>query len=75
MLLAREGDEVVIVDPDVYFPRPFSFQKVATGHYGWDVAEAHPRLLAAPCGAECLCQGNRDGGPRGYWHRAVPSSA
>ena len=31
MLLAREGDEVVVVDPDVYFPRPFSFQKVGDG--------------------------------------------
>ncbi len=31
MLLAREGDEVVIVDPDVYFPRRFSFQKVGDG--------------------------------------------
>lgn len=28
MLLAREGDEVVVLDPDVYFPRPFSFEKV-----------------------------------------------
>jgi hypothetical protein len=31
MLLAREGDEVVIVDPDVYFPRRFSFEKVGDG--------------------------------------------
>lgn len=31
MLLAREGDEVVIVDPDVYFPRRFSFQNVGDG--------------------------------------------
>lgn len=28
MLLAREGDEVVVVDPDVYFPRRFSFESV-----------------------------------------------
>jgi len=28
MLLAREGDEVVVVDPDVYFPRRFSFEAV-----------------------------------------------
>lgn len=28
MLLAQEGDEVVIVDPDVYFPRRFSFETV-----------------------------------------------
>jgi hypothetical protein len=31
MLTAREGDEVVIVDPDVYFPRRFSFEKVGDG--------------------------------------------
>jgi hypothetical protein len=31
MLLAREGDDVVIVDPDVYFPRRFSFEKVGDG--------------------------------------------
>src|SRR5215469_10117456 len=31
MLLAREGDEVVIVDPDVYFARRFSFEKVVDG--------------------------------------------
>ena len=31
MLLAREGDELVIVDPDVYFPRRFSFEKVGNG--------------------------------------------
>jgi hypothetical protein len=31
MLLARDGDEVLIVDPDVYFPRRFSFQKVGDG--------------------------------------------
>jgi hypothetical protein len=31
MLPAREGDEVVIVDPDVYFPRRFSFEKVGDG--------------------------------------------
>lgn len=31
MLLAREGDEVVVVDPDVYFPRPFSFESVGDG--------------------------------------------
>jgi hypothetical protein len=31
MLLAREGDEVVVVDPDVYFPRRFSFQKGGDG--------------------------------------------
>src|SRR5258708_23877060 len=31
MLLAGEGDEVVVVDPDVYFPRRFSFQKVGDG--------------------------------------------
>ena len=31
MLIAREGDEVVIVDPDVYFPRRFSFEKVGDG--------------------------------------------
>jgi hypothetical protein len=29
MLLAGAGDEVVVVDPDVYFPRRFSFDKVA----------------------------------------------
>ncbi len=28
MLPARDGDEIVILDPDVYFPRRFSFQKV-----------------------------------------------
>ena len=28
MLLARDGDEVVVVDPDVYFPRRFSFEAV-----------------------------------------------
>ncbi len=28
MLLARDGDEVVVIDPDVYFPRPFSFESV-----------------------------------------------
>jgi hypothetical protein len=31
MLLARDGDEVVIVDPDVYFPRRFSFERVSDG--------------------------------------------
>src|SRR5262249_5044170 len=31
MLLARDGDEVVIVDPDVYFPRRFSFEEVGDG--------------------------------------------
>jgi hypothetical protein len=31
MLLAREGDDVVIVDPDVYFPRRFSFDRVGDG--------------------------------------------
>ena len=31
MLLAREGDEVVVVDPDVYFPRRFSFENVGDG--------------------------------------------
>ncbi len=31
MLLARDGDEVVVVDPDVYFPRPFSFEQVSDG--------------------------------------------
>jgi hypothetical protein len=31
MLLAREGDEVVVLDPDVYFPRRFSFEKVGDG--------------------------------------------
>jgi len=31
MLLAREGDEVVVVDPDVYFARGFSFEKVSDG--------------------------------------------
>jgi hypothetical protein len=31
MLLAQDGDEVVVVDPDVYFPRPFSFQEVGDG--------------------------------------------
>jgi hypothetical protein len=31
MLLARDGDEVVIVDPDVYFTRRFSFEKVGDG--------------------------------------------
>jgi hypothetical protein len=31
MLLAREGDEVVVVDPDVYFPRPFAFETVGDG--------------------------------------------
>ena len=31
MLPAREGDEVVVVDPDVYFPRRFSFEKVGDG--------------------------------------------
>jgi hypothetical protein len=31
MLLAREGDEVVVVDPDVYFPRRFSFERVGDG--------------------------------------------
>lgn len=28
MLLTREGDEVVVLDPDVYFPRRFSFEPV-----------------------------------------------
>lgn len=31
MLLARDADEVVVVDPDVYFPRRFSFEKVGDG--------------------------------------------
>jgi hypothetical protein len=31
MLLAREGDEVVVIDPDVYFTRRFSFRKVGDG--------------------------------------------
>jgi hypothetical protein len=31
MLLARNRDEVVIVDPDVYFARRFSFEKVGDG--------------------------------------------
>ena len=31
MLLAKDGDEVVVVDPDVYFPRPFSFEPVGDG--------------------------------------------
>lgn len=31
MLLARNGDEVVVIDPDVYFPRRFSFDKVGDG--------------------------------------------
>jgi hypothetical protein len=28
MLVARNGDEVVVLDPDVYFPRRFSFEPV-----------------------------------------------
>jgi hypothetical protein len=28
MLLAQDGDEIVVIDPDVYFPRPFSFEPV-----------------------------------------------
>lgn len=28
MLLARDGDEVVVIDPDVYFLRPFVFEPV-----------------------------------------------
>jgi hypothetical protein len=31
MLLAQERDEVVVVDPDVYFPRRFSFEAVGDG--------------------------------------------
>src|SRR4051812_14568427 len=31
MLLAREGEEVVVIDPDVYFPRRFSFEQVDDG--------------------------------------------
>jgi hypothetical protein len=31
MLLAREGDDVVVIDPDVYFPRRFSFEKIQAG--------------------------------------------
>ena len=31
MLLARDGDEVVVVDPDVYFPRRFEFESVGDG--------------------------------------------
>jgi hypothetical protein len=31
MLMARDGDEVVIVDPDVYFPRRFEFEHVEDG--------------------------------------------
>jgi len=31
LLLAREGDDVAVVDPDVYFPRRFSFEKVGDG--------------------------------------------
>ena len=31
MLLARDGDQVVVVDPDVYFPRRFSFETVDDG--------------------------------------------
>ena len=31
MLLAREGDEVVLLDPDVYFPRRFDFKNVGDG--------------------------------------------
>jgi hypothetical protein len=31
MLLARDGDEVVIIDPDVYFPRRFDFETVGDG--------------------------------------------
>ncbi len=31
MLLAGDGDEVVVVDPDVYFPRPFDFEAVGDG--------------------------------------------
>jgi hypothetical protein len=31
MLLARDGDEVVLLDPDVYFPRPFDFENVGDG--------------------------------------------
>jgi len=31
MLLAKDGDEVVVVDPDVYFPRRFGFGEVGDG--------------------------------------------
>ncbi|WP_152053740.1 hypothetical protein [Tautonia marina] len=31
MLLAGDGDEVVVVDPDVYFPRSFEFETVGDG--------------------------------------------
>lgn len=31
MLLARDGDEVVVLDPDVYFPRRFDFEAVGDG--------------------------------------------
>lgn len=31
MLLAADGDEVVVIDPDVYFPRPFDFEEVPDG--------------------------------------------
>jgi hypothetical protein len=31
MLLARDGDEIVLVDPDVYFPRKFDFDAVGDG--------------------------------------------
>ena len=31
MLLARDGDEVVIVDPDVYVPRPITFETDGEG--------------------------------------------
>ena len=31
MLLAQDGDEVVVVDPDVYFPRRFDFESVGDG--------------------------------------------
>ncbi|QDU89364.1 hypothetical protein Pla175_27530 [Pirellulimonas nuda] len=31
MLLARDGDEVIVIDPDVYFPRRFDFETVGDG--------------------------------------------
>ena len=63
MLLAREGDEVVIVDPDVYFPRRFSFQKVGDGtlRLMWQKPNC---LLPFSSGTDGVWQGNHDGRPR-----------
>ena len=60
MLLARDGEEVVIVDPDVYFSAAIYVRKGRRWDAATDVAEAE-LPAAVLSGADGVCQRDRNG--------------